>query len=250
MNTSEVVPVRPPVHCSKSMSLFLVSNTSTLVNKIFRFLFCIEFISTESLFIQCIILLSPAAKSYLRSVLITGVVKDVSVTQEPHRTEMTVSASSQTLRCYQGNCWELLHVKNLFFFFYSRFTATSVFLGIKKWHLILYNEAVENRKKNHTFQDKNSPIFFCYFNSSTNVNQNAHQAVQWFCSVLLTTMFQGPGLLSSKDPVEDARVDHPPVQTEVIVEGRPDVSNCVQLFPNPWILQAVSVFRYVKSWED
>lgn len=46
-------------------------------------------------------------------------------------------------------------------------------------------------------------------------------------------MFQGPGLLSSKDPVEDARVDHPPVQTEVIVEGRPDVSNCVQLFPNP-----------------
>lgn len=146
MNTSEVVPVRLPVHCSKSMSLFLVSNTSTLVNKIFRFLFCIEFISTESLFIQCIILLSPAAKSYLRSVLITGVVKDVSVTQEPHRTEMTVSASSQTLRCYQGNCWELLHVKNLFFF-NSRFTATSVFLGIKKWHLILYNEAVENRKK-------------------------------------------------------------------------------------------------------
>lgn len=161
MNTSEVVPVRLPVHCSKSMSLFLVSNTSTLVNKIFRFLFCIEFISTESLFIQRIILLSPAAKSYLRSVLITGVVKDVSVTQEPHRTEMTVSASSQTLRCYQGNCWELLHVKNLFFF-NSRFTATSVFLGIKKWHLILYNEAVENRKKNHTFQDKNSPILLLF----------------------------------------------------------------------------------------
>lgn len=161
MNTSEVVPVRLPVHCSKSMSLFLVSNTSTLVNKIFRFLFCIEFISTESLFIQRIILLSPAAKSYLRSVLFTGVVKDVSVTQEPHRTEMTVSASSQTLRCYQGNCWELLHVKNLFFF-NSRFTATSVFLGIKKWHLILYNEAVENRKKNHTFQDKNSPILLLF----------------------------------------------------------------------------------------
>lgn len=161
MNTSEVVPVRLPVHCSKSMSLFLVSNTSTLVNKIFRFLFCIEFVSTESLFIQCIILLSPAEKSYLSSVLITGVVKDVSVTQEPHRTEMTVSASSQTLRCYQGNCWELLHVKNLFFF-NSRFTATSVFLGIKKWHLILYNEAVENRKKNHTFQDKNSPILLLF----------------------------------------------------------------------------------------
>lgn len=161
MNTSEVVPVRLPVHCSKSMSLFLVSNTSMLVNKIFRFLFCIEFISTESLFIQRIILLSPAAKSYLRSVLFTGVVKDVSVTQEPHRTEMTVSASSQTLRCYQGNCWELLHVKNLFFF-NSRFTATSVFLGIKKWHLILYNEAVENRKKNHTFQDKNSPILLLF----------------------------------------------------------------------------------------
>lgn len=63
-------------------------------------------------------------------------------------------------------------------------------------------------------------------------------------------MFQGPGLLSSEDPVEDPRVDHPPVQTEVIVEGRPDVSNCVQLFPHPGVLQVVSVFRYVKSWED
>lgn len=34
----------------------------------------------------------------------------------------------------------------------------------------------------------------------------------------LTTVFEGPWLLSSKDPVEDSSVDHSTIQAKVVVE--------------------------------
>lgn len=68
--------------------------------------------------------------------------------------------------------------------------------------------------------------------------------------MILTTVFEGPRLFSSEDPVENPSVDHATVQAKVIVEGRPYVSHCMQLFPHPRILQVVSVLRYMESWED
>ena len=54
--------------------------------------------------------------------------------------------------------------------------------------------------------------------------------------MILTTVFEGPRLFPSEDPVEDTSVGHSTVQAEVIVEWRPDVSHRAQLFPHPWTL--------------
>lgn len=68
--------------------------------------------------------------------------------------------------------------------------------------------------------------------------------------IVLTTVFEGPWLFSSEDPVEKSSVNHTTIQAKVIVEGRPDVSNCIQLFPHPRVLQVLRVLRYMESWED
>lgn len=67
--------------------------------------------------------------------------------------------------------------------------------------------------------------------------------------MILTTVFEGPWLFSSKDPVEKPSVDHATIQAKVIVERRPDISYCIQLFPHPRILQVLSVLGYMESWE-
>lgn len=68
--------------------------------------------------------------------------------------------------------------------------------------------------------------------------------------MILTAVFKCPWLFPSQDPVEDPSVDHATVQAEVIVERRPDVSHCVQLFPHPGVLQALSVLRHMETWDD
>lgn len=60
-----------------------------------------------------------------------------------------------------------------------------------------------------------------------------HYDVENLISVTLTTVFEGPWLFPSKDPVENAGVDHAAVQAKVIVERWTDISNRVQLFPHP-----------------
>lgn len=62
-------------------------------------------------------------------------------------------------------------------------------------------------------------------------------------------MFERPGLLPSEDPVENAGVDHPSVKAEVVVEGRTDVSDGIQLFPHPRVLQHICVLRHMEPWE-
>lgn len=49
----------------------------------------------------------------------------------------------------------------------------------------------------------------------------------------LTTVFEGPWLFSSKDPVEDSCVDHATIQAKVVVERWPDVSDGIQFLPHP-----------------
>ena len=61
-------------------------------------------------------------------------------------------------------------------------------------------------------------------------------------------MLQGPGFLAPQDPIEDAGVDHAPVQTQVVVEGGSDVPHRVELLPHPRRLQALSVLRDVETW--
>lgn len=68
--------------------------------------------------------------------------------------------------------------------------------------------------------------------------------------MIRTTVFEGPRLFSSEDPVENSSVNHATIQAKVIVEGRPDVSYCIQLFPHPRILQVVTVLGYMEPWKD
>merc|ERR1719357_763182 len=64
---------------------------------------------------------------------------------------------------------------------------------------------------------------------------------------LRATVFERPWLLSSEDPVENPSIDHATIQAKVIVEGWPDVSHRVQLFPHPRLLQHLRILRYVES---
>lgn len=68
--------------------------------------------------------------------------------------------------------------------------------------------------------------------------------------MVLTAVFECPRLFPSEDPVEDAGVGHAPVQAKVVVEGRPDVSYGMKLFPHPRILQSLGVLGCVEAWED
>lgn len=61
-------------------------------------------------------------------------------------------------------------------------------------------------------------------------------------------MFERPWLFAPEDPVEDPRVDHAAVQTKVVVEGRSDVPDGVELLPHPGRLQGLGVLGSVQTY--
>ena len=64
---------------------------------------------------------------------------------------------------------------------------------------------------------------------------------------VLTAVLKGPWLFASKDPVEDSSVQHPSIETEVVVERWPNVPHGIQLLPHPGALQVLLILWNINT---